>query len=365
MKKTSDRKTANSVSSPVQCIADTIRKSRLVLASSWASVLVCFLSASCVQMVSAQDYSVEGRLEITARTFESDSGETSTFEFKADVSSNGYNIRVWREGDNSNYHEYAYADGTMHILHHLSRVVDSSGAVRVVSSRDLTPYVGSSETRDIPPTDGSRAQFIWFAYASSQYLSSLPTNSMPPIWSPEDPTIRKQPFEIPVFWERSPRPPHLPWSAQFVSDGYYRSYNPSTKKLDVIPLASPYDRGFTNALYRVLETTNLNSIVLPTRFVFEIYSSPIFKTAVPFNRLVVKGNTTRVLMSGNSKTAPPQFKGVAQVTDYRQPRAESQNVRMDRSPYITYSITNGTWLDVEGMTKARVRSLNQSHHVSR
>ena len=215
-------------------------------------------------------------------------------------------------------------------------------------------YPSTIEQREVPPNDGSRAQFVWFALASASFFSHFTNSAMVPIWSPEDPATRRQPFEMLTFVDGLSGSPGLPGFASFVNDGFYRSYNPATRSVDVIALKPPYDRGYTNAFYRATDVNNSAGLALPARFIFMVYSTPLGVGEVPFERSVAEGVVHHAEPAPEEAAGPPAFQGVASVADYRISTSDS------RYPYAAYSITNGQWLNGTGVEALRVQIENQA-----
>src|SRR5262245_61392476 len=65
-------------------------------------------------------YLVDGQLEVVVNNL-NEPGTTNRHAFRVEVMDGRYKIKVSPWGDNTNYNEYAYEDGTMFILHHLTR----------------------------------------------------------------------------------------------------------------------------------------------------------------------------------------------------------------------------------------------------
>jgi hypothetical protein len=251
------------------------------------------------------------------------------------------------------FHEAAgaYADGTLFILHHLqsSTWIDPTGTRPAPGN---PPFPAIVDSRPFPPTDGSRAQFVWFAYASGQFFKGLTNATILPIWDPEDPRTRRQSCEIEMNYNLASAPPQLPLSVKFLNNGFYNSYNPATRAVDFIPLDPPYDKGFTKASYEVLSITNTASNSLPQAFVFTIYSTPLGSDKLPFERLIIRGWTTAVSDTAREHAGRPLFKGKASVLDYRIAHQDSVE-RLTLPP--RYSIHDGKWLtagDVERYRKS-------------
>jgi prepilin-type N-terminal cleavage/methylation domain-containing protein len=307
----------------------------LVLASA-------FLAVGCWNAI-GEEYSAKGWLIAVTKTGPDQLEKTNTLGFYVEVINSHYKIRMTDPSNENDYYEYAFADGTMHILHHIQRVPKALGSAP--APKDLQAmYPARVEFRDIPPNDGTRAQFVWLAFASHAFFAALTNGFMAPIWSPEDPALRKQPFSMAMFSERFPSSPHLPTAVHFINDGTYRSYNPVTKTLDVVPLTSPFNRGYTNAVYQVLSATNAGGSVLPERFIFAVYSSPITPGTTPFERVMIYGHTTHASTLAPEQARMGDFRGIASVTDYRLKGVVRAAGQQAEYKYAAYPITNANWL---------------------
>ncbi|HWQ91159.1 MAG TPA: hypothetical protein VN673_05775 [Clostridia bacterium] len=309
-----------------------------------ATAVISILACSCM----GQEYRIEGRLQVETKT-RPDAPETNHVSYSVEVVGPRYNIKAWPTEDNARYFECAYADGTMFILHHLqnSKWIDPTGKL---SPPGEPPFPAIIDSRSIPPTDGSRAQFVWFAYASAPFFKGLTNTTILPIWDPEDPKTRRQSCEIQMEYSLSPAPPKLPVSVKFLNNGVYNSYNPATHGVDVIPLNPPYDKGFTKASYEVISTTNTAKISLPQAFVFTVYSTPLGSDNVPFERIIIRGWTTAVSDTAPTHAGLPLFKGKASVLDYRIGRQDGTN-SLTVPP--RYSIHDGKWLTAGDVEKYR------------
>lgn len=303
-----------------------------------------------------QEYYVEGKLEVIVKSKGGKEAQTENHKFLVGARGDSYKIKIWRESNPTNYHEYAFIDGNLFTFHHLrAKEVISVDTVRSTTDKDVVRYPAIVEKRNTVPTDGTRAQFVWFAYASSAYFKNLKNNLVLPIWSPEDPSIRRQPFDMFASYELFSKAPQLPIGVKFINDGFYRSYNPMTKNLDVIPLISPYNKGFTNAYYQVLEVTNYNSLKIPTSFIFVAYLAPLSSNDKPYERIAARGIVTKLDGSMEKNDFLPQFVGEASVADFRIPGLNVSDGKIVENPYQAYPITNSSWLDETQLVSLRAQ----------
>jgi hypothetical protein len=320
-----------------------------------------------------QEYSVNGQMGITIYSGGGDTGENTKYAFSVEVKADNYKIQIWIPGKETNYSEYAFNGSNMYVLHHLMTFKSLPG---FSFTNNPLMFPASVEDRNIPPNDGWGAQYVWFAYASQSYFSQFTNrnNVMLPIWSPEDPRLRKQPFDMPIFYSLFPQTMGLPNDVTFINDGYYRSYNPATKSLDVIQLTPPFDKGFTNAYYRVLAATNIGNCQVPLDYVFVVCSTP-FGKELPFERFTIEGRATSISNSAPHASTLPAFAGIASVADYRVHGTVTYQGTNVSYAYAPTPITNGQWIaptqlellrkKIESRVEAQTRFRDeQSHRAS-
>lgn len=103
---------------------------------------------------------------------------------------------------------------------------------------------------------------LWLAFASTCYLN-IQTNEMLPPPFPLAPGLdhRTSKMKLKASWQRFNSPPYLPKSIVYYNDGYF--YLPSNGKFEKKQYPPPYNEGFTNATFKVIQTTNINGIKLP------------------------------------------------------------------------------------------------------
>ena len=313
-------------------------------------ILVLRLAAAA-----GEEYSLEGNLSVwVSGATPAEAPMTGAFDFYAQIRDESFKIRMKEPGSTTNYNEYSFSRGTMYVLHNRRPTeIFAEGNFRKVAPGESVPYYASVASREIPPAEPWRPQFVWFAYLSSRYFQNISNSLALPIWSPEDPAMQRQPFPMFVYFRVSDAPPHLPTAVDFINDGYYRSYSVRTKTVDVVRLRPPFDLGFTNAIYRVLETTNSGNLVLPASWVFQVYSSPLNAGEIPTPRLVVRGKTYRISDSAPEETVP-KFTGLASVADWRQPGPAIQHGKKVELPYTSYPITNSAWLNASAARRPYV-----------
>lgn len=296
-------------------------------------------------------YSAKGRLEAITRSTPLDQPHTNYSGFFVEVTHGRYKIRITLSGSTNQYYEYAFDNGTMTLLHHVGP------ATRQTAASGASPpamFPARIETRESPPNDGSRAQFVWLALASQNVFAEAKSH-MFPIWFPEDPTTRRQPVELRIYYDLLEGSAGLPSRLIFLNEGSYCAYNPARRTVDVLPLVPPYDRGFTNAVYQVLALTNTPRWSLPREFVFVAYSSPVGAGEVPFERIMLHGFVDEAGEMTNDYAKIAKFTGTASVVDFRMSGAVHKSGRTGEYQYAAYPVTNAQWLASNQLSAVRHR----------
>ena len=148
--------------------------------------------------IRGQEYYARGQIDVVTKSQPGDGGNSNSFGFYVESMGNAYKVRIEEMEAKDRYYEYAYRDGIMKWVHHVRANIDAGQNVPPV-------FPVRIEARRIPPNDGTRAQFVWFALVSHRYFAGLTNVYLPPIWSPEDPKIRRlwrrrAPSHSPAFW---------------------------------------------------------------------------------------------------------------------------------------------------------------------
>jgi len=128
---------------------------------------------------------------------------------------------------------------------------------------------GYVESNGYPREVDSSARFAWIGLCAHCYQGQ-PTNLPPLFLELIGPTPEDSPDQQRRAWAKFAEPPHLPYLTVFF--GVFRNFRASRTAADwESGSLAPLGREFTNACVRVLETTNLGGLTLPTRWVYEKY----------------------------------------------------------------------------------------------
>ena len=189
------------------------------------------------------------------------------------------------------------------------------------------------ESNEIPPDDGTAINYLWLAYASSCYFAKVNTNRLTPIWMMDDPSLRDSGFTVPGYWECTAQPPHLPMQVVYLSDGIYRGVGNEGSPV-TFKYRPPFDMGFTNAEYKVLTSTNVGELVIPTQFSFTRYYVTGQKR---FVRTLTQAYVSKVQLVTTASSFRTTFSGRVIAFDKRFITA------IEPVPVVRFWLTNGNW----------------------
>ena len=102
----------------------------------------------------------------------------------------------------------------------------------------------SIDAFEVPADEISGINYLWFAYGSACYFQQQTNPFLEPIWTFDDPELKRQHFREKADWSVSERPPFLPTKVSYYSDGKLRWRNAEVGYTNSAP--APYDHGFTN-----------------------------------------------------------------------------------------------------------------------
>ena len=119
----------------------------------------------------------------------------------------------------------------------------------------------------VPKPDESFCTPIWLALASGCVLNSNLTEVLPQLWPFDDPELLDQDFSLEAQWLMLSNNGNFAEQVVFFSDGNYRAR--SLGKSVLLPAPPPYDKGYTNAIYRVESLTNFAGSMYPRDFVLK------------------------------------------------------------------------------------------------
>jgi len=303
----------------------------LVRAAKQLSALLVVTLLSALSM-RAQQFSLSGVIERQVHWPSKDWGHTNHFEMSVDscrmlvLSSNlSSKISV----------QTSFGSNTMH------QMVSFFGEKATVTNS------GKIYPGPMYETDGSLTEYLWLAYASKCYFERA-SHYLEPIWLLNDEELRKEHFTLKADWALLPGEGGLPSKVSWFSDGFVRQ-NMNGKR-SVWPEPLPFDKGYTNAFYEVLATTNYNGTVIPTEFKFTRFE-PRDGKLVPW--LIISGRISVVRKLQSTKFLPT-FTGPASIRDFRYRTASPPVSEID------YRSENGSWSEEKGARRYGMEVQRQS-----
>jgi hypothetical protein len=125
--------------------------------------------------------------------------------------------------------------------------------------------VGSIYPGAVPRFGPDFAALVWLAYGSSSYFEAPTESKAPRMWFYDYPEQAVDDYMELAKWKLCDTEPHLPQLIEFYSDGTYGradNHNRHTR----IYYPPPYNREFTNAIFKAMSFTNCEGKVFPFSF---------------------------------------------------------------------------------------------------
>jgi hypothetical protein len=301
-------------------------KNPYALTPSHPLLCLVVLFSSLAGFVSAQEYSVEGKL--THTEFTPDGREAFRFqeEFKISVSGSNWIISEARDDEGKRTWKEVGFDGTN--TYQLVKFPQE----RPPPGKPVPLAVhGSIHPWDMPaPEPMFNTSLIWLAYASSWHLSKAEGRTLRPISMLNEMGLWQTGFKVSASWTLSGTPPHLPERVAYWDDGRTHPLG-TTKPLVLYP-------AFTNIVYNA-GFTNINQMSVPAHFTlrrFNIASRASPKLGELLLAATDEGVAETISPMCKSRSFRPGLTGVVLIADCRLEQAYR-----DFAP--RYIITNGDW----------------------
>jgi len=223
------------------------------------------------------------------------------------------------------------------------------------SSKPVGINVASADIMNTPVPqflDAPAISFLWFAYASKEYLKSAPKDQLRPIElfsiDPGFFEVCRSGYEQRALLLRSTSPPFLPETAIYYWDGVL------LRSRSLIKRTPPFEKDFTNSVFRALMFTNVNNLHIPIHctlitFALKASATNCSDTYVKCRAEIV---VTNVVTNIHLSRFTPECPGNTRVLDRRY---MNDNPSI---PVIGYMV-NSNWLPTDqvrassGYAKAR------------
>lgn len=129
----------------------------------------------------------------------------------------------------------------------------------------MNDAIGEALPQNYPRSDHYLLPVIWLAYGSSCYFESQNDRKLPDIFL-RIPGVDKRPQDtrLKADWQTSNSSIAIPNRVVMWNAGTYLANDEN--RLVEMPFHKPYHAGFTNSVFEVISTTNLNDVTLPNSF---------------------------------------------------------------------------------------------------
>lgn len=317
--------------------------------------LLLAMSVVVQPVCGAQEFSFEAVGEVRCTTFDEDGTNTFSSRFQAAISGCQTLIRsqLWPHDPETgaDYYEYASqgSNSTLLIRYRDDLLVTNVTSVNlgVTETKNFKKpqrawNQGTAMVRPdpLPPYGYEFLTAVWLAYGSRCHYGKSGQGSVSPVVFIGD-EFREGGLKVKSEWLFERRIPNLlQFMAEF-SDG--NSYKNQESRVEVKPLPQPFDAGFTNAIFRTIEWTNVAGYTFPRRFEVlkfdpEFADQAGTKLKVAY---MMEGETHSFVLGTTRTNFTSELPERCNVIDY------SHRDERSRTDYFTYRATDGKLISYE------------------
>jgi hypothetical protein len=302
------------------------------------------------------EFSFEARGEVRCTTF--DEAGTNTYFSRYHVAVSGCNTwirsKLLLENDPdyaADYHEYTCQGSNSTLLVKYRDGLTFTNASRVNFGVTETINLkrpqrawnqGTEFVRPdpLPPYGFEALTTVWLAYGSSCHYGETGQGQVCPVVYIGD-EFRESGLKVKSHWIMGNEHPGFPAFMAEFSDGI--NYKRLGRQVEVKPWPKPFDTGFTNAIFRTIEWTNVAGSTLPKRFELVAFAHDLAE--LPQKKLKVAymmvGETHSVVLGTTRTNFAPVLPERCSVIDYTH-RDETSRVRD-----FTYRTADGKLISYE------------------
>jgi hypothetical protein len=227
-----------------------------------AVILGCIFELS-VQIANGIEFEIKGTASMTGFTPEGKLDGTQTLNFSLQVSNSLYKVRLTGFPENFiDYRESAYDGQNLYLIDSLAgSIAAAKAAGKRVGANTATGWIYKDQ-HVVLDIIGSQMGPIWLMFASGEYFKSLTNNLVEPavvlgLYVPSISVTRQ--IRPRASWRLQENPPYFPVEVSYFDDGMV--YLPPPQK--PIKRLPPYENGFTNAIFKVNNFTNVGGASNP------------------------------------------------------------------------------------------------------
>lgn len=131
----------------------------------------------------------------------------------------------------------------------------------------------SSNSAPVNSVDNPTVGNLWLMFASRCHLRGLTTNRLTPVYDLTASPLMKPELKLSAEWELIDGKAGFPSKVVFFNEGgLFRPTSQTNLTPRFVEYPSPYDKGFTNAIYATTGLTNIGGVIFSTGFVFEEFA---------------------------------------------------------------------------------------------
>lgn len=174
--------------------------------------------------------------------------------------------------------------------------------------------VGAIYPTIVPKPGVHFSHVVWLAFISGAYLNADKERELPRMWIDPGRSVTFKPISK---WDLKDSPPYISESIKFSNNGRVENYRDG--KVVLREFAPPYEAGYLDAKYSLIQSTNISGITLPLKFSLNRYTKKQSASSAEDLKLLtsVTGVVHRIDMKCSIEKFTPELSVYTLVADYR------------------------------------------------
>lgn len=328
-----------------------------------ALVLACLFVPGVLSDAFALEFSVKGKIDVVTYAMATNSivNQDPSRNYEVLYSNGKWHIKLGR-GEQFLRNEVSFNKTNIYYLDlfDISKIDMSEAPTNVTTPPNIGIGIIQNDNGRIPPHQPFAHQLspLWLAFLSSDKLvKNGKISTMEPVASHFTIGLSYGFYDLGLHFSQKIEYTYLsgnyplPDNLWFIEDGKVKFLKASQEK-EGVPMPEPYSRGWTNAYYHIVDTTNIYNIVIPTKSVLSVYTPAqkgkyLDKPILDYEYVITATNISNTI---DDKSFIPTFEGPIDMHDKR--------FLPDGLPHVGY-ITN-KWL-----SKSEVKKLPEYKNTVR